>query len=147
MNESHAIAAFIAKTMVQQDPFEIWGNPEREQIRNWTFVDDNVAGALLAAEYLDRGAINIGIEERYRPSDALLYIWSVMGWRPKNLNWRSDKPTGPRNRVADATKLKSLGWKPSVTFEDGLRKTIDWYVRTHNVEDLKRDLERKLTER
>ena len=147
MNESHAIAAFIAKTMIRQEPFEIWGNPEKEQIRNWTSVWDNVDGALLAAEHLDRGAINIGIEERYRPSDALLYIWGIMGWRPKNLNWLSDKPVGPVNRVADATKLKSLGWNPQYTFREGLGKTIEWYVSTHNADELRESLERKLTER
>jgi dTDP-glucose 4,6-dehydratase len=78
---------------------------------------------------------------------ALKIICDYMGWKPDGYHLQLDKPIGPRNRVADATKLKSLGWRPSVTFEDGLRKTIDWYVRTHNVEDLKRDLERKLTER
>ena len=145
MNESHAIAAFIAKTMVQQDPFEIWGNGE--QIRNWTYVEDNVAGALLAAEYLDRGAINIGIEDRLTPREAIVEVWKYMNWHPDEVNYQVDKPVGPRNRVADAGKLIALGWKPSVAFEEGLRKTIDWYVGTHNVEDLKRDLERKLTER
>lgn len=147
MNESHAIAALIAKTMIRQEPFEIWG--DGLQIRNWTYVEDNVAGALLAAEYLDRGAINIGIEDRLHPIKAVSVIWEYMGWKPFRgvAQFLLDKPVGPRNRVADATKLKSLGWKPQYTFEEGLRKTIDWYVSTHNVEELKRDLERKLTER
>ena len=70
-----------------------------------------------------------------------------MGWRPERIEYKPDKPVGPRNRVADATKIKALGWMPSVTFEEGLRKTIDWYISTHNVDDLKKDLERKLTER
>jgi nucleoside-diphosphate-sugar epimerase len=145
MNESHAIAALIAKVMIRQNPLEVWGNGE--QIRNWTYVEDNVQGAILAAEHLDRGAINIGIEERLTPLMALEIIYDYMGWKPDGYHLQLDKPTGPRNRVADAYKLKSLGWKPSVTFEEGLRKTVDWYVRTHNAEDLKIDLERKLTER
>lgn len=145
MNESHAIAALIARTMLQQEPFEIWG--DGNQIRNWTYVEDNVTGALLAAEYLDRGAINIGIEQRLTPMDAVAEIWSVMGWSPDEVKCLINKPVGPRNRVADATKLKSLGWQPSVTFEEGLKKTIDWYLSTHDTESLKLDLERKLTER
>jgi UDP-glucose 4-epimerase len=145
MGESHAIAAFIAKAMIKQDPYTIWGNGE--QVRNWTHVDDNVNGAILAAEHLDRGAINIGVEERLIPREAVLEIWNIMNWHPKEVEYQTDKPVGPRNRVADSSKLKSLGWKPEFTFQEGLRKTVDWYVSTHDVKDLRETLERKLTER
>jgi nucleoside-diphosphate-sugar epimerase len=146
MGESHAIAAWIAKTMIKQEPFEVWGGLDAV-VRNWTFVDDNAAGALLAAEHLDRGAINIGIEDRLTPRDALEIIWSYIGWKPNEISELGDKPTGPVNRVADATKLTSLGWKPSVTFKEGLERTIDWYYDTHKVEDVRENFKRKLTER
>lgn len=145
MNESHAIAALIAKTMIKQNPFEIWG--DGKQIRNWTYVEDNVTGALLAAEHLDKGAINIGIEERLTPLIACDSIWDIMGWRPESQHKQGDKPVGPRNRVADATKLKSLGWSPKYTFRDGLEKTIEWYASTHDVDELRQTLGRRLTER
>jgi UDP-glucose 4-epimerase len=145
MGESHAIAAFIAKTMIRQEPFEVWG--DGKQIRNWTHVDDNVNGAVLAAEHLDRGAINIGIEDRLTPRDAIDIIFNRIGWHPGGVEFQANKPVGPRNRVADSTKLRSLGWTPKHTFREGLEKTIDWYVSTHNVEDLRETLERKLTER
>jgi nucleoside-diphosphate-sugar epimerase len=145
MNESHAIAAMIAKTMIRQDPFEVWG--DGYQIRNWTYVEDNVQGAILAAENLDRGAINIGIEDRLTPSNALFEIWEYMGWQPKTVNKLLDKPVGPRNRVADSAKLKALGWTPKYSFREGLEKTINWYTSTHSVEELMETLDRKLTER
>jgi nucleoside-diphosphate-sugar epimerase len=145
MKENHAIAALISKTMIQQDPFEIWG--DGTQIRNWTYVTDNVAGALLAAEHIDRGAINIGVEDRLTPRDAAWKIWEIMEWFPKKVDFYPEKPVGPVNRVADASRLKSLGWQPKVSFEEGLRRTIDWYLSTHNVDDVRKDFERKLTER
>lgn len=145
MNESHAIAALIAKFMVKQNPLEIWG--DGNQIRNWTYVEDNVQGALLAAEHLNRGAINIGIEDRFNPVVAYIKIGEIFGWHPDTIDFQTDKPVGPANRVADATAIKALGWKPSVTFEEGLRRTIDWYISTHKVEELQENLERKLTER
>lgn len=145
MGESHAIAALIAKVMIRQEPFEIWG--DGNQIRNWTYVEDNVVGALLAAEHLDRGAVNIGVEQRLTPKMALDEISRIMDWHPAGVHFQTDKPVGPRNRVADATKLKSLGWTPKYSFTEGLEKTIEWYLSTHNVEDLRETLERKLTER
>lgn len=144
MTETHAIAALIAKVMIRQLPVKVWG--DGKQVRNWTYVEDNVQGALLAAEHLDRGAINIGIEDRLNPIDALHAICSYFDWSAF-VEFELDKPVGPRNRVADASKLKSLGWSPQYTFEEGLRKTIDWYTKTHDAEELKKDLERKLTER
>ena len=147
MGETHAIAALIAKTMIKQNPFEVWG--DGKQVRNWTYVEDNVAGALLAAEHLERGAINVGIEDRLTPVDAMQLIWDYLGmpYTFGHARFLPDAPVGPRNRVADATALKALGWKPKYTFEEGLRKTIDWYVSTHDTESLKQDLERRLTER
>lgn len=147
VGESHAIGAFIAKSLMRQNPFEIWGDKDNMQIRNWTFVEDNVQGAMLAAEHIDRGAINVGIEERLTPNDAVEVVWDYMGWRPSEVHYLKDKPVGPRNRVADATKLKALGWKPKYTFEEGLKKTIDWYLSTHDVNEVKENLEKRLTER
>lgn len=147
MTETHAIAALIAKTMIKQNPFEVWG--DGKQIRNWTYVKDNVQGALLAAEHLDRGAINIGVEDRLTPVDAMQLIWDCIGvpYTFGHVKFLPDKPVGPLNRVANSSKLKALGWTPQYTFEEGLRKTIDWYVSTHDVEELKKNLERRLTER
>jgi nucleoside-diphosphate-sugar epimerase len=52
------------------------------------------------------------------------------------------------NRVADNSLAKRLlGWEPTVTFRDGLRRTIDWYYATKDRAQLKTDLERRLTER
>jgi len=145
MGETHAICAFIAKSMIKQEPFEIWGEP-RGIIRNWTYVTDNVDGALLAAERLDNGAINIGTEDRMYPEDVLDYIWKYIGWEPDEIVYKGDKPTGPVNRVADSTKLRLLGWNPKVSLEEGLERTIEWYYSTHNEKDVRENFERKLTE-
>lgn len=145
MKETHAIAALIAKVMLKQNPIEVWGTGS--QIRNWTYVTDNVEGAILAAQHLDRGAINIGVEDRLTPIYAVNQICDIMGWWPDSVLYQKDKPVGPINRVADATKLKSLGWSPKYTFREGLEKTIEWYLQTHNVEELRENFERKLTER
>ena len=146
MGESHAIGALIAKTLLKLDPFPIWGDPDNLQIRNWTYVKDNVNGAILAAENVDRGAINIGVEERMTPLDAVENIWEIMGWRPDKIDWQTDKPTGPKNRTSNSSKLKELGWKPNYSFHDGLKRTIDWYLASHSEEKVRENFERKLTE-
>ena len=51
------------------------------------------------------------------------------GESAKLITYVKDRPGHDRRYAIDATKLsKELGWKPSVTFEQGLEKTVDWYL-------------------
>jgi nucleoside-diphosphate-sugar epimerase len=137
--ENHAVIAMIAKAFVRQNPFEIWGTGE--QIRNWTYVDDIVQGTILAAEKIDDGtAVNLGTMERIRVLDAAKMILELTGHQAEILT-RPDMPTGPINRVADNTLAKKLiGWEPEVLFQDGLKRTLDWYHANKNPEEVLRIL-------
>ena len=60
-HENHAVIAMIARSLIDQNPFAVWGTGE--QIRNWTHVSDIVRGTILAAEKIDNGtAINPGTD-------------------------------------------------------------------------------------
>lgn len=146
MKENHFILASIAKSFIKTDPFYVWGSPDI--VRNFTPVQNTVEGFLLAAEKANGEIYNIGLEQRITIDDALESIWKLMDWRPKKIVYQPDKPVGIRNRVADCTKARTeLGWEPGVSFEEGLQQTIDWYTSTHNVETVKRELERRMVER
>jgi nucleoside-diphosphate-sugar epimerase len=144
--ENHAVIAMIARAFVKQDPFAVWGTGE--QIRNWTYVDDIVAGTILAAEKIDDGtAVNLGTMERIKVIDAVHEILRIFKHNPK-IELQPNMPTGPLNRVADNSLAKTLmGWEPKVMFKDGLRKTIDWYVASKKQEEVAAKLEGMLTER
>jgi nucleoside-diphosphate-sugar epimerase len=146
MKPNHAILALIAKTFVKQDPYQIWGNPN--VIRNWTWVGDTVNGLVLAAEKLNSGAVNIGLEEPITVHQAVETVWDAMGWRPTTYQYDSDAPVGVVSRVANSEKAhKELGWYPQVSFKDGVAKIVDWYTSTHNVDEVKISLEKSLTAR
>jgi nucleoside-diphosphate-sugar epimerase len=144
--ENHAVIAMIARAFIKQDPFYVWGTGE--QIRNWTYIDDIVEGTILCAERIDDGtAVNLGTTERIRVLDAVQEILRYMGHSAEIVT-QPDKPTGPLNRVADnSLGKKLLDWEPKVMFQDGLHRTIDWYVATRKPEEVKRILEERLTER
>ena len=144
--ESHAVIAMIARAFTGQNPFEIWGTGE--QIRNWTHVSDIVEGTIRAAERIDDGtAINLGTMERTKVVDCARQVVEYMD---KDVEFAFDpsKPTGPYNRVSDNTLCRELlGWIPEISFADGLRSTIDWYVQTHDASIVRDSLEHMLTER
>ena len=79
--------------------------------------------------------------------DAVKMVLEITGHKAE-IKLRPDMPTGPLNRVADNTLAKRLlGWEPKVAFREGLKRTIDWYYKTKNREEVERVLARMLTER
>jgi nucleoside-diphosphate-sugar epimerase len=146
-HENHAVMAMVARSFVDQHPFMVWGNGE--QIRNWTHVNDIVAGTLLAAEKIDDGtAINLGTMERTRVIDAVREVLRCTGKDHLRIELQPEMPTGPLNRVADNSLAKRLlDWEPRVTFMDGLHRTIDWYFSSKDRGLVASGLATKLTER
>jgi nucleoside-diphosphate-sugar epimerase len=144
--ENHAVIAMIARAFVGDDPYEVWGTGE--QVRNWTYIDDIVAGTILAAEKIDDGtAINLGTTERITVMDAVNEVLRYTGHRAKIVT-RPEMPTGPLNRVADNRLAKKLlGWEPQTHFMDGLHQTIDWYFANKKRDEVKSMLQRMLCER
>lgn len=144
--EDHAVMAMIARALVQQDPFVVWG--DGRQIRNWTYVGDIVEGTILAAERIDDGtAVNLGTMERTSVLDAVKEVMAYTG-HDAAIELHPEMPTGPMNRVADNRLAgRLLGWEPQVTFVHGLHRTIDWYVSTKDPREVAERLEVALTER
>jgi len=144
--ENHAVIAMIARAFVGQNPFEVWG--DGTQVRNWTYIDDIVSGTILAGEKIDDGTpVNLGTMERVRVLDAVQMVLDSTGHKAK-IKYLTNMPTGPLNRVADNSRAKKLlGWEPKVMFREGLQRTIDWYYKTKDREQVKKILGHMLTER
>ena len=99
------------------------------QQRDWLHVEDNCRGIL---EVLERGRIgevyNIGgchVEENLKMARRLLRL---MGKPETLISYVTDRPGHDRRYALECGKMETeLGWKPSISLEDGLRRTIDWY--------------------
>lgn len=146
-NETHAIIAFIAKALLRMDPFEVWGSGQQD--RNFTYVDDVVTGMLLAAEKItDCRAINLGTDEIIKIGDAARTVCEIVGHRPSEVFCDRTKPEGVHARAA-SVKLQEelLGWRPNVTFHEGISKTIEWFLHSRNLDELKTNFETRLFER
>jgi nucleoside-diphosphate-sugar epimerase len=146
-NESHAIIALIAKALLRQDPYEIWGSGQQE--RNFTYVTDVVTGLLLAAEKTDDcRAVNIGTDEIIKIRDAAAIIMKLIGHRPQQIFFNTAKPEGVHTRAASIQKQQEwLGWHPQVAFAEGIQKTIAWYQAHADLGLLQQDFDKRLFER
>lgn len=146
-NETHAIIALIAKALLRQDPFEIWGSGKQD--RNFTYVDDVVTGMMSATKLIDDcSAINIGTDKIIQIKEAAKTICKVVGHKPKNYFYDLTKPEGVHARAASINnQLNILKWKPKISFEEGVTRTINWYKNEVNLSKLSKNLEKKLFER
>ncbi len=127
LDASHAIAALIEKALDQQDPYVVWGSGGQE--RGFTFVDDIVAGSLLAVEHIrDATAVNLGWDKRYKIKDVATMILEISGHQPSKVLFDRSKPEGPFSRALDISRAKNLLlWEPKIDLEEGLERTFSWH--------------------
>ena len=146
-NETHAIIALIAKAFINMDPYVVWGSGNQD--RNFTYVQDIVDALIIASEKVEDGSpLNAGREDRLTLNKAAETVFKIVKWAPKSISHDLSKPEGVASRAADLTRArKILNWEPIVSYNEGFKKTIDWYFANKNKSVVKADLDRLLMER
>jgi nucleoside-diphosphate-sugar epimerase len=146
-NETHAVVALIAKAFIKMDPFIIWGTGKQD--RNFTYVQDIVDAMIIAAEKIDDGSpVNAGREDRITLNQTAEMLFEIIGWRPKRIEHDLSKPEGVASRAANLSKAQELlHWKPRVSYEEGFRKTVQWYFENNAPGKVRASLEKRLIER
>ncbi len=129
---SHVIPALIRKCIEARDAgkesIEVWG--DGSPTREFLYVEDAADGILLAAEkYNSSEPVNLGSGMEISIKDLVELIARLTGFKGE-LVWDKSKPNGqPRRRLDVSRAEKEFGFKAQVTFEEGLRRTIDWYEK------------------
>lgn len=128
---SHVIPALIKKFVEAKemgaDTVEVWGSGTAT--REFLFVEDCAEAFLLAAERFDGPEpVNLGTGREISIKDLSGLIARLVGFEG-DIVWDTSKPDGQPRRQLDVTRAKELlGFEARTTLEEGLRKTIDWYV-------------------
>ncbi len=118
-------------------PLPIYG--DGKYTRDWLFVKDHARAIdLVFHEGKNAETYNIGGFNEWKNIDLVRLLCQQMdeklgrekGESEKLITFITDRPGHDRRYAIDATKINGeLGWKPSVTFEEGLSETIDWYLQ------------------
>lgn len=111
-------------------PLPVYG--DGMQIRDWLHVADHCAAINTVLEKGKNGQIyNIGGNNEKANIEIVKLIISAMGKNQDLIQYVKDRPGHDRRYAIDNTKITTeLGWRPSYTFEMGIKGTIDWYL-TH----------------
>jgi dTDP-glucose 4,6-dehydratase len=136
------IPLFI-NNIIQKKPLPVYG--DGLYTRDWLFVKDHALAIDLVFHQGKPGeTYNIGGFNEWKNIELVKLLCKLMdeklgnspGTSEKLITYVKDRPGHDRRYAIDATKINSeLGWRPSVTFEQGLGLTIDWYLE--NTEWLK----------
>lgn len=133
--QSHVLPALIRRfddaKRKQLESVVIWGtgSPRREFLH----VDDLASACLfLMNTYNSSEPINVGCGEDVSIAELAAMVREVVGYKGEIVNDLS-KPDGTPRKLLDVSRLFSLGWRPSVPLDEGIRSTYDWYVHNRDV--------------
>ena len=130
LHSSHVIPALIRKCIAAidrgDDYMVCWGTGKVS--REFLYVDDAAEGILRAAEAMDEPTpVNLGTGMEITIKDLVELIARLTGFKGE-IRWDSTKPDGQPRRCLDTQRAKKLlHWQAQVGFEEGLKRTIDWW--------------------
>ena len=130
LHNSHVLPALIRKFHNAKEnndnSVEVWGtgNPRREFI----YIDDLARACLfLMNNYNESEIVNIGAGKDYSIKELAEIIKSELGFSGE-IKWDTTKPDGTPRKLLDVSKLKDLGWQPSINLKEGISKTYKWFL-------------------
>ena len=133
---SHVIPAIIKKCVDAKesgaDHIAVWGTGAAS--REFLYVDDAARGIVAATELYDgEEPVNLGTDEERPIRELVPLIAELVGFEGE-IRWDASKPDGQPRRNVDTSRAAELfGFRAEIPFEEGLRRTIDWYL-THRTE-------------
>ena len=134
LNTSHVLPALINRFVTAKRTgaanVTLWGTgaPKREFLHS----RDLASAVLLATEKYDSDLhLNIGTGEDLTIMELAQLIGASAGYLGQTL-WDSTKPDGTPRKVMDVSRLKAMGWSPTISLEDGIKETIQWFEANYN---------------
>jgi len=132
-SSSHVIPALIKKCVdardAGEDQIDVWGTGSAS--REFLYVDDAAEGIVLGAErYDDAEPVNLGVGSEITIRELVELIAHLTRFAGE-IRWDPSKPDGQPRRALDTSRARErFGFVATTEFEDGVRRTIEWYERT-----------------
>lgn len=121
---SMVVPSLIKRVVDGENPLKVWG--DGSSVRDFVYTDDVAEGIAMILEKNPGVPINLGSGRGYSIKELVNVILTNVKNPPKVV-WDSSKPSGDKKRVMDVSRANKMGWKPHVSLEEGIRRTIRWY--------------------
>lgn len=130
---SHVLPALIRKfhdAKVRGDQsVSLWGSGS--PLREFLHADDLAAACIFLIDSYDDGvAINIGTGSDISIRELAELIKATVGFEGR-IEWDTAKPDGTPRKLLDVSRINALGWRPTISLEDGINTTYGWYQENY----------------
>jgi GDP-L-fucose synthase len=116
----------------ENDILEVWG--DGSTIRDFIHADDVALGMIYAVEKQITEPINLGSGRGYSIKEVVDMVVKHSG-KQLEVKWLTDKPAGDKIRLFDMTKAKSYGFDISVSLDEGIKSTTEWFLNNRDILD------------
>ena len=134
LDSAMVIPSLIRKAF-SNDVLQVWG--DGSSIRDFIHARDVARGMIFAVENKITEPLNLGSGDEIsikRIAEAVAKEADV------KIEWDTSKPTGDHRRVFDMERAKSHGFQPRISIEEGVKETIDWYLKNKSMADSGKDV-------
>ena len=116
----------FATNLLDDEPVPIYG--DGRQARDFIYVEDHCSGIEKALQAGVSGEIyNVGGGNEIENIETTKLLLELTGRDQSLIRYVNDRPGHDRRYALDCSKLRKLGWAPATSYEDGLRRTVEWY--------------------
>lgn len=113
------------------DPIPVYG--DGAQVRNWLFVTDFCRAIDAVLEHGGTGEVyNVGGPDEPSNLEVVREILEIAGADESLIEFVGDRPGHDRRYSMDSTRTEGLGWKAEVSFAEGIRETVEWYLKNRD---------------
>jgi GDP-L-fucose synthase len=132
---SHVIPALVRKCVDAResgcDAIVLWG--DGSPTREFLYVDDAAEAVVMATQAYDGAEpVNIGIGQEVSVRELATKVAALTGFAGR-IEWDASKPNGQPRRCLDVSRAQwEFGFRANTSLDDGLKKTIDWYLGQKN---------------
>lgn len=116
----------VIRSALADKPIPLYGRGENK--RDWLYVADHCAALETILRKGEDGVIyNVSAQDERRNIDVAKAILTILGKPEALITFVSDRPGHDWRYAVDSSDTRALGWKPAVGFEEGIKKTVEWY--------------------
>ena len=131
VNNAMVVPSLIRRALEEKtDQIDVWG--DGSAIRDFIYSEDVANGMLYAVEKKISEPLNLGSGTGVLIKDLIETIIKHVPNKKLSIKWDTSKPTGDKIRVMDMTRANKNGFRCSVSLEEGLKKTINWFLDNKN---------------
>lgn len=124
LENAMVVPSLIKRAVDGENPLRVWG--DGTQRRDFLYAKDAAAGLLAVAKSEERRPVNIGSGTGISIAELVEVIVRNLP-APLRVEWDTSKPSGDLERVLDVSRAGAIGFEPSVSLEDGIASTVEWY--------------------